>query len=78
MIGLKWKQKVPITKFDTYDNLYSKLAKLNGITDTDQFLNPLSNVICNSYLLKNIDALTTRIITAIRNREAITISGDPD
>ncbi|MBE7896105.1 hypothetical protein IPD43_00430 [Paenibacillus polymyxa] len=54
------------------------MAKINGIEDIDQFLNPLTNVICNSYLLKNIDALATRIILAIRSRETITISGDPD
>ncbi|KAF6630626.1 DHH family phosphoesterase [Paenibacillus sp. EKM208P] len=54
------------------------MAKINGIEDIDQFLNPLSNVICDSYLLKNIDALVTRIILAIRNHETITISGDPD
>lgn len=38
----------------------------------------MSNVICSPYLLKNIDQLVTRIILAIRNRETITISGDPD
>ncbi|WP_157793890.1 hypothetical protein [Paenibacillus donghaensis] len=75
---MKWKQRKPVTPFDSYDNTYSKLAKLNGITNIDQFLNPLSNVICDSYLLKNIDALASRIILAIRNREPITITGDPD
>ncbi|QNR65392.1 DHH family phosphoesterase [Paenibacillus peoriae] len=54
------------------------MAKINGIEDIDQFLNPLSNVICDSYLLKNIDPLVTRIILAIHNHETITISGDPD
>ncbi|KAA9007253.1 hypothetical protein F4V43_01845 [Paenibacillus spiritus] len=75
---MNWKQRTPKIPLDHYDNTYTKLAKLNGITNIDQFLNPLSNVICNSYLLKNIDALAQRIILAIRNREAITISGDPD
>lgn len=75
---MKWKQKTPVIPFEPYDNTYSKLAKLNGITNIDQFLNPLSNVICDSYLLKNINELTTRIILAIRNREPITITGDPD
>jgi single-stranded-DNA-specific exonuclease len=75
---MKWKQKTPVISFESYDNTYSKLAKLNGITNIDQFLNPLSNVICDSYLLKNIDALASRIILAIRNREPITITGDPD
>lgn len=75
---MKWKQRKPVILFESYDNTYSKLAKLNGITNIDQFLNPLSNVICDSYLLKNIDALASRIILAIRNREPITITGDPD
>jgi single-stranded-DNA-specific exonuclease len=75
---LKWKQRVPVAPFELYDNTYSKLAKIHGIENIDQFLNPLSNVICDSYLLKNIDALASRIILAIRNREPITISGDPD
>jgi hypothetical protein len=75
---MKWKQRKPVTPFEPYDNTYSKLAKLNGITNIDQFLNPLSNVIYDSYLLKNIDALASRIILAIRNREPITITGDPD
>ncbi|MNK78406.1 hypothetical protein D3C87_980370 [compost metagenome] len=75
---MTWKQRTPAIPFETYDNTYSKLAKINGITNIDQFLNPLSNVICDSYLLKNIDALATRIILAIRNREPITITGDPD
>lgn len=61
-----------------YDNTYSKLAKINGIENIDQFLNPLSNVINDPYLLKNIDLLAHRIILSIRNRESITISGDPD
>ncbi len=73
-----WKQRIPKYPYDSYDNIYSKLVKLNDIDNIDQFLNPLSNVVCNSYLLKNIDALATRIILAIRNRETITISGDPD
>lgn len=75
---MKWKQKTPVIPFESYDNTYSKLGKLNGITNIDQFLNPLSNVICDSYLLKNINELATRIILAIRNREPITITGDPD
>lgn len=75
---MKWKQRVPVEPFESYDNTYSKLAKINGITNIDQFLNPLSNVICDSYLLKNINELATRIILAIRNREPITITGDPD
>ncbi|OMD76861.1 hypothetical protein [Paenibacillus odorifer] len=75
---MRWKQRKPITPFNSYDNTYSKLAKIHGIDNIDQFLNPLSNVICDSYLLKNIDALARRIILAIKNREPITISGDPD
>ncbi|MBG9765947.1 hypothetical protein G7L40_20615 [Paenibacillus polymyxa] len=75
---MRWKQREPKIPFEAYDNTYGKLAKINGIEDIDQFLNPLTNVICNSYLLKNIDALATRIILAIRSRETITISGDPD
>lgn len=75
---MNWKQKTPIIPFESYDNTYSKLAKINGIDNIDQFLNPLSNVICNSYLLKNINELAARIQSAIRNREPITITGDPD
>jgi single-stranded-DNA-specific exonuclease len=78
ILPLNWKQRKPAIEFDKYDNTYSKLAKLHGISNIDQFLNPLSNVICDSYLLKNINELATRIILAIRNREPITITGDPD
>ncbi len=75
---MQWKQKKPKIAFETFDNTYSKLAKINGIDNIDQFLNPLSNVVCDAYLLKNIDNLATRIVYAIKNRETITISGDPD
>lgn len=51
---------------------------MNGIENIDQFLNPLSNVVNDAYLLKNIDAVANRIISAIHNDEIIVISGDPD
>lgn len=64
--------------YDEYDDIYVKLAKINGIEDLKSFLNPDSTMTHNPYLLKNIDVLVERIIRAIKNNEKIVIFGDCD
>ncbi|OZB98137.1 DHH family phosphoesterase [Paenibacillus sp. XY044] len=78
MIIIGWKLKQPKIPYSDNDILYGKLAKINGIENIDQFLNPLSNVVHSPYLLKNVDALSERIIRAIKNGEKIVIFGDCD
>ncbi|MGM1044752.1 MAG: DHH family phosphoesterase [Bacillota bacterium] len=73
-----WKQKKPKIPYSEYDDIYEKLAKINGIEDIESFLNPDESVIYSPYLLKNIDELVTKIIKAIRNNLKIIIFGDCD
>ena len=58
--------------------MLEKLAKINGIEDIDEFLNPDESMIHSPYLLKNIDELVTRIIKAIKKKEKIIVYADVD
>ncbi|MET3209670.1 UNVERIFIED_CONTAM: single-stranded-DNA-specific exonuclease [Paenibacillus sp. PvR008] len=58
--------------------MHEKLAKINGIEDFNQFLNPSPSHTHSPYLLKNIDAMANRIIKAIKNHEKIIIYADVD
>lgn len=78
MCLISWKLKQPKIPYDEHDSIYEKLAKINGIGDIDEFLNPSEKHTHNPYLLKNIEVLVERIIKAIKNNEKIFIFGDCD
>jgi single-stranded-DNA-specific exonuclease len=75
---LKWKQREPKVEYSPFDDLYEKLAAINGIDDIDRFLNPTSSELHSPLLLKNVKKATERIIKAIDNNENITIHSDVD
>ncbi|MFI2856925.1 DHH family phosphoesterase [Paenibacillus sp. JSM ZJ436] len=54
------------------------MAKINGIEDLREFLNPSVSDIHSPYLLKNVDLLVERIIGSIKNKQKIVIFGDCD
>lgn len=77
MINIEWKQRVPSKTLSRYDNVYERLAEINGIKNLDEFLNPDESHAHNPYLLMNIDSLVEKIIRAIKGSEKIVIFSDP-
>lgn len=77
MIGIEWKQRVESARFNRYDNIFEKLAEINGIKNLYEFLNPDESHTHDPYLLMNIDLLVEKIIKAIKGSEKIVIFSDP-
>ncbi|PGO60613.1 single-stranded-DNA-specific exonuclease RecJ [Priestia megaterium] len=75
---MKWVARKPKTKPTSAESVVEKIAKIRGIKDTTEFLNPTREVLHSPYLLKNIEDASNRIIRAIAGKERIVISYDPD
>lgn len=58
--------------------LIDKIAKIRGIKDLDEWMNPPSSSAHSPYALLNIDELAQRIIKAIHTQELIVIDADID
>lgn len=74
----KWIAKDVKIKYNKNDDIITKLAKIRGIYDINEWIRPTSKSLCNSYLLKNINEAVDRIIKAVHRDEKILIVGDQD
>ena len=75
---MKWIQRRPKVKPNSNDSALEQIAKIRGISDPQEFLNPKEDVLHDPYLMYNIQEASNRIITAIANNERIVVSYDPD
>lgn len=75
---MEWKLRKPKIPLQEADDIYTKLAKINGIYDAERFLNPSSEDLHDPYLLKNIKKAKRRILKALYRRQNIVIVSDPD
>lgn len=75
---MKWIQRKEKVKPNSNDLPLEKIAKIRGISNPQEFLNPTEDVLHDPYLMKNIQEASNRIITAIGNNERIVVSYDPD
>lgn len=74
----KWVQRKPLLKYKEDDLLIEKVAKIRGISNIDDWLNPPKKYVHSPYLLDNIEEAVNRIIKAIHKGEKIQIFGDVD
>uniref|UniRef100_A0AB39C7D9 Single-stranded-DNA-specific exonuclease n=1 Tax=Bacillus phage KoopaTroopa TaxID=3234046 RepID=A0AB39C7D9_9CAUD len=74
----KWIQRKPKVALKKRDEVEDKIAKMRGIKDLDEFLNPSADVLHDPYLMKNIDEASNRIILALSQQKNICVSFDPD
>jgi single-stranded-DNA-specific exonuclease len=75
--SLKWVKRSK-HKYNPFIPFKQQLAKVRGIDDIDEFLNPSSKNVHNPMLLKNIDKAKDRILQAIKNKEKISVAADVD
>ncbi|UGO47912.1 single-stranded-DNA-specific exonuclease [Bacillus phage vB_BanS_Skywalker] len=74
----KWIQRKTKVALKKRDEIEDKIAKIRGIKDLDEFLNPSADVLHDPYLMKNIDEASNRIILALSQQKNICVSFDPD
>lgn len=74
----KWIQKKQEGTPNKRDSVIEQIAKMRGIDDPQQFLNPTKEELFDPYLMKNIDTAASRIAHAIENDERVVVSFDPD
>lgn len=75
---VRWIQRTPKNSYDEDDLLIEKLAKIRGIWNIDDFLNPPKKYVHSPYDLDNIDEAVQRMIKAIHKDEKIQIFADID
>ncbi|MDS7057147.1 DHH family phosphoesterase [Klebsiella pneumoniae] len=75
---VKWIQRKSKVALKKRDEVEDKIAKLRGIENVEEFLNPSSNVLHDPYLMKNIEKVANRIIRAVNKGDNICVSFDPD
>ncbi|QIW89774.1 RecJ-type single-stranded DNA-specific exonuclease [Bacillus phage Izhevsk] len=75
---VKWIQRKSKVAIKKRDEVEDKIAKMRGIKDLDEFLNPSADVLHDPYLMKNIDEASNRIILALSEQKNICVSFDPD
>lgn len=75
---MNWVKREPIIPYDENDTIIEKLAKIRGITDIEEYLNPSADCLHSPYLLTNIEPACERIVKAINDNEKICISLDID
>lgn len=74
----KWKQRDIKIKYYKNDDVITKLAKVRGIHDIEEWIKPTNKSLHNIHLLKNISEAAERIVKAIYKDEKILIVGDQD
>lgn len=75
---MKWIQRSPKVIPNEDDSIIEKIAKIRGIKDVNRFLNPSKEEMFDPYLMKNIEEVSGRILSAIENKERILLSYDAD
>ena len=75
---MTWRKRQPKFAYNESDNIIKKLSAIYGIDNVDKFLNPADNDTHSPYLLKNIERVIHRIVSAIKNKEYISIYSDVD
>lgn len=75
---VKWIQRTPKINYNEDDLLIEKIAKVRGIKNINDWLNPPKKYVFSPYLLDNIDKAVQRIIGAIHKNEKIQIFADID
>lgn len=75
---LEWREKVPLIEYSPFDDLYEKLAAINGIVDIRKFLNPTHEDLHDPFELENIEVARDVIIRAIGEKVKIAVSADCD
>jgi single-stranded-DNA-specific exonuclease len=75
---MKWLQRKPKVQPSSNDSISETIAKIRGIKDVNRFLSPTKDEMFDPYLIKNIEQASNKIIMAIKNKENIVVSYDPD
>lgn len=75
---MKWVERTPKDQYVQDDCMLVKLAKIRGIDDLDDYLNPSSKNEHDPYLLKNIEEAAKEIIKAVVAGKRICVSADCD
>lgn len=73
---VKWIQRTPKISYNEDDLLIEKIAKVRGIKNINDWLNPPKKYVFSPYLLDNIDKAVQRIVKAINKDESISIFAD--
>ncbi|ARF70674.1 hypothetical protein B7C51_24685 (plasmid) [Paenibacillus larvae subsp. pulvifaciens] len=73
-----WREKKPIIEYEYDDDILTKLLKIRGIENVEEFLHPNASVLYDPYLLSNIENASNIIIKHVMNKSKICISMDPD
>ncbi|EML6324949.1 DHH family phosphoesterase [Bacillus cereus] len=75
---MDWIKRKPTKRILKADSLTKKIAKIRGIENIEEFLNPPINVLHDPYLLNNIREVAERIKEAVLKGERIAVSADVD
>lgn len=75
---MKWVQRKPVKKPRKNDTILEKLARVRGIENAREWLNPPWSVEHRAYLLDNIDEVAQRIIKAIHLNQKMVVMADID
>jgi single-stranded-DNA-specific exonuclease len=75
---MEWRQRTPIIKTNSNDEVFVRLCKVRGIKDIEEFFNPSAFSLHDPYGMDNIMEASARIIKAIHANEKICISADCD
>lgn len=75
---MQWERRKPILKPREKDTIIEKLARIRGIQNIQEFLNPTEKYLNSPLLLDNIKEACERIIEAIMKGQKIAVSVDCD
>jgi single-stranded-DNA-specific exonuclease len=75
---MKWEKRKAILKPRGSDGIIQQLARIRGIKDIQEFLNPTEKHLHNPLLLKNIREACDRILDAVMKGQKIVVSADCD
>lgn len=73
-----WKQREYKKKYNKHDDIITKLSKIHGIDDIDEFLYPSQKSLHDPYELQNIDVARNMILNAIASNQRISLFWDVD
>jgi single-stranded-DNA-specific exonuclease len=75
---MKWIQRQAKKKFNDDDLIIDKLAKIRGIYNLNEWINPPKKFVHSPYTLDNIDEAVQKIIHAVGNKLKIVVVADID
>ncbi len=75
---MDWIRKKSKIEYKKNEDVLKQLVKINGIENPNEFFKPEKKHLHDPRLLGNIDEATGKIIKAVKNKDLIGISIDPD